>query len=177
MAKIEFIGNLGSDARVENINGSQFVAFNVADTSKWTDRQGQVHEETQWISCTLNGDGGKLLPFLQKGKTVFIRGILSTRVFSSKIHKQMMAGLNCAVREIELVSGTMRSVPRQLNDESGKLFDIYEAYYIDPRLEQKPTKLLDRQSREYAIDQNGFVTPVSQEPAADTAAAETDNQE
>lgn len=157
MSKIEFIGNLGSDARVETANGRQFVAFNVADTNKFTDADGTVRENTTWISCTLNGDGGKLLQYLKKGKTVFVRGYMSTRVFNSAKHRCMMAGVNCAVQEIELVGGALRDVPKQLNDEKGLLFDIYQAFYIDPNIEQKPTALYDTTGNSYRVDSNGFV--------------------
>lgn len=160
MAKIEFIGNLGSDARVETANGRQFVAFNVADTNRFTDADGTVRENTTWISCTLNGDGGKLLQYLKKGKTVFVRGFMSTRVFNSVKHRCMMAGVNCSVQEIELVGGSVRDVPKQLCDESGKLFDVFQAFYIDPSIEQKPTVLYDSADASYTVDSNGFVAKV-----------------
>lgn len=176
MAKIDFIGNLGSDARVETANGRQFVAFNVADTNRFTDADGTVRENTTWISCTLNGDGGKLLQYLKKGKTVFVRGFMSTRVFNSAKHRCMMAGVNCAVQEIELVGGAVRDVPKQLNDEKGLLFDIYQAFYIDPSIEQKPSALYDTTGGAYRVDSNGFVYKVV-DPNADgqSEANETSN--
>lgn len=164
MAKIEFIGNLGADARVETTNGRQFVAFNVADTDSYTDQDGNRHEVTQWISCTMAGDGGKLLPYLKKGKTVFVRGHLSTRIFNSAKHHKMMCGLNCAVKELDLVGGQVREMPRQLNDTNGVLFDIYTAYYINPQLAEKPTQLLDMQMQTYSVDANGFVTKDAADP-------------
>lgn len=160
MAKIEFIGNLGSDAQVQEQNGQKFVTFNVADTQRYTDANGVLHESTQWISCVLNGDGGRLLQHLVKGKTVFVRGAMSTRVFNSAKHHCMMAGVNCNVREIELVGGSTRSVPRQLNDSNGVLFDIYEAFYIDPSIADKPTVLYDARMQRYDVDNLGYVRKV-----------------
>lgn len=67
MIKVEIIGNLGADATLQEKNGNRFVAFRVANTDKWVDKStGQVIESTQWISCTLNGDGGALLPYLKR---------------------------------------------------------------------------------------------------------------
>lgn len=103
MAKIEFIGNLGADARVEEYNGRKFVSFNVADTQKFTKADGTKVEKTDWVSCTIQGDGGGLLPYLVKGKKVFVRGQLSTRIFDSAQYHCKMVGLSCAVRELELV--------------------------------------------------------------------------
>lgn len=162
MAKIEFIGNLGADAQLQTTNGRQFVSFNVADTEVFTDSQGQRQERTSWISCTLAGDGGNLLQYLVKGKTVYVRGYMSTRVFNSAKHHMMMAGVNCRVLEIELIGGQTRDIPRQLNDDKGMLFDVYEAFYIDPAKADKEGKmvLFDRNMQQYAVDKNGFVTKV-----------------
>lgn len=162
MAKIEFIGNLGADAQLQTTNGRQFVSFNVADTEVYTDSQGQRQERTSWISCTLAGDGGNLLQYLVKGKTVYVRGYMSTRVFSSAKHHMMMAGVNCRVLEIELIGGQTRDIPRLLNDEKGLIYDVYQAFYIDPNKMQgkESMTLLDGKLQQYAVDKNGFVTKV-----------------
>lgn len=106
MIKVEIIGNLGADAMLQEKNGNRFVAFRVANTDKWVDKAtGQVIESTQWISCTLNGDGGALLPYLKKGTKVFVRGNAQFVVFSSAKTRQMEVGVNLFVREIELCGG------------------------------------------------------------------------
>lgn len=106
MIKVEIIGNLGADAMLQEKNGNRFVAFRVANTDKWVDKAtGQVVESTQWISCTLNGDGGALLPYLKKGTKVFVRGNAQFVVFSSAKTRQMEVGVNLFVREIELCGG------------------------------------------------------------------------
>ena len=104
--KVEIIGNLGADAQLQEKNGNKFVAFRVANTDKWIDKStGQVIESTQWISCTLNGDGGALLPYLKKGTKVFVRGNAQFVIFSSAKTRQMEVGVNLFVREIELCDG------------------------------------------------------------------------
>ena len=106
MIKVEIIGNLGADAMLQEKNGNRFVAFRVANTDKWVDKAtGQVIESTQWISCTLNGDGGALLPYLKRGTKVFVRGNAQFVVFSSAKTRQMEVGVNLFVREIELCGG------------------------------------------------------------------------
>lgn len=106
MIKVEIIGNLGADAQLQEKNGNKFVAFRVANTDKWIDKStGQVIESTQWISCTLNGDGGALLPYLKKGTKVFVRGNAQFVIFSSAKTRQMEVGVNLFVREIELCGG------------------------------------------------------------------------
>ena len=106
MIKVEIIGNLGADAMLQEKNGNKFVAIRVANTDKWVDKStGQVIESTQWVSCTLNGDGGALLPYLKRGTKVFVRGNAQFVVFSSAKTRQMEVGVNLFVREIELCGG------------------------------------------------------------------------
>lgn len=107
MIKVEIIGNLGADAMLQVVNGNKFVSFRVANTDAWTDKQtGEIKKSTQWISCSLNGDGGALLPYLKKGSKVFVRGNAQFVVFSSAKSRQMEVGVNLYVREIELCGGS-----------------------------------------------------------------------
>ena len=110
MIKVEVIGNLGADAQLQVMNGNKFVSFRVANTDAWTDKQtGEIKKSTQWISCSLNGDGGALAPYLKKGTKVFIRGNAQFVIFSSAKSRQMEVGVNLYVREIELCGGTKES--------------------------------------------------------------------
>lgn len=126
MIKVEIIGNLGADAQLQEKNGNRFVAFRVANTDKWVDKStGQVIESTQWISCTLNGDGGALLPYLKRGAKVFVRGNAQFVVFSSAKTRQMEVGVNLFVREIELCGGAKENQqqpqqPAQQHEKNAK---------------------------------------------------------
>lgn len=116
MLKIEIIGNLGADAEIKNVNGNAFVSFRVAHTDKWTDqRTGEIKQSTQWVSCILNGNGGGLTQFLKKGTKVFVRGHLSTNLYSSPQTHQMECGLNCSVREVELCGGSREAEANKTN--------------------------------------------------------------
>ena len=107
MIKMEIIGNLGADAQLQVYNGNRFVSFRIANTDAWTDKAtGEIKKSTQWISCTLNGDGGNLLPYLKKGTKIFVRGNAQIVVYSSPKTHQMEAGVNLFVREIELCGGS-----------------------------------------------------------------------
>lgn len=103
MLRLEMIGNLGADAQIIDNNGHKFCSFRVAHTDKWKNpTTGQETTQTTWVSCTINGDGGKLLPYLKKGVKVFIRGSQSINMYNSAKTHQLEASLNCAVWEIEL---------------------------------------------------------------------------
>mgnify|MGYP003590946880 FL=1 len=106
MIKVEIIGNLGADAQMQVYNGNKYVSFRIANTDAWTDKAtGEIKKSTQWVSCTLNGDGGALTPYLKKGTKVFVRGNAQFVVFSSAKSHQMEVGVNLFVREIELCGG------------------------------------------------------------------------
>lgn len=106
MIKMEIIGNLGADAEVKVYNGSKFVSFRVAHTDKWVDQQtGVISTQTTWVSCSLNGDGGGLTPYLKKGTKVFLRGTPNFVVYSSPKTRKMETGVNLFVREVELCGG------------------------------------------------------------------------
>lgn len=164
MLQIQVIGNLGSDAEVKELNGNKAVCFNVAHTERWNQDDGTKRESTTWISCILNGDGGKLLPYLKRGAQVFIEGSGSTRCYSSPKERRWVAGLNITVRHIELVGGKLDEVPRELCTSEGAIYPTYKAYYVasDGRdasgaSETAKGKLIDRDGFEYEVDRAGFI--------------------
>lgn len=165
MLKAILIGNLGADAEVKNENGSQFVAFKVADSRRWKDTAGAGHDETTWVSCTMNGDGGKVLPYLTKGTKVLVVGRQSFNVYSSKVDRCMKAGVKMFVESIELVGQSQDSFPKQVVDENGLLIDVRKAYFIpyDIQKEAKYTTLYGIHGGSFSVDPNGFLTPI-QEP-------------
>lgn len=106
MLKVEVIGNLGADAEKRISDGAEFVTFRVCHSMKRTNKaNGEIVEESTWISCTLTGNGGNLLPFLLKGQKVFVRGNASLKVYTSSKDGLTHAGLNMRVSEIELCGG------------------------------------------------------------------------
>lgn len=106
MIKMEIIGNLGADAEVKVYNGNKFVSFRVAHTDKWVDQQtGVISTQTTWVSCSLNGDGGGLTPYLKKGTKVFVRGTPNFVIYSSPKTHKMETGVNLFIREVELCGG------------------------------------------------------------------------
>lgn len=164
MLQFQVIGNLGSDAEVKELNGNKAVCFNVAHTERWTQDDGTKRESTTWISCILNGDGGKLLPYLKRGAQVFVEGSGSTRCYSSPKEKRWVAGLNITVRHIELVGGKMDEVPRELCTKEGDIYETRKVYYVNEEAviasgatDEKWGLLLDRDGQRYEVTAGGFV--------------------
>lgn len=102
MLRLEIIGNLGADAEKKVVNGSTFVAMNVAHTEKFTDRTtGEVTESTTWVSTTINWNCDAIFPYLRKGAKVFIRGFCRLKVYTGH-DGQKHAGINLSALEVEL---------------------------------------------------------------------------
>ena len=105
MFKAEIIGNLGRDAELKRGNDGNYVVFNVCHSTKYRDREGNEVTNQLWASCTRNGDGGRLMPYLKKGQKVYVRGNVSSRTYRGH-DGNWHSGINIAVDEIELVGAS-----------------------------------------------------------------------
>lgn len=159
MRKLEIIGNLGADAELRNENGSQFVKLSIAENVKRKDASGREYESTEWTNATINGDGGKLLPFLKKGTKVYATGDISLRLFHSEKERRMVPSINLFVRSIELVGGQVDEVPRDLYDLDGVAHRVTKHYYC---ADTRGQMLYSKSGAEYNVDIQGWVTPMQQ---------------
>lgn len=160
------IGHLGGDAESKSANGKEFVTFRVANTDRWTDDAGQVHENTTWIDCILNGKPG-VFPYLKKGQLVYVSGSVSLRVYSSPKDKCMKAGLTINVRNIELLGGKSDDVPSVLYSEDFMTEHKVGKYYYSPTAAhpQSPgtaLTLVSRSGERYTADAEGWIRKVQQ---------------
>lgn len=165
MFKCEVIGNLGADVEIKESNGSKFAAFRVAHSESYTDAGGQKHEVTQWIDVILNDVESKLIPYLNRGVKVYVRGNARVRAYSSRTARAFVAGVTINAVEIELCGGVRDEVPGQLiNPETGAMFNVTKYYWCD-----KDTKgmkkdevqmLVDSKGKEFVMNAAGFVAPV-----------------
>lgn len=79
--KVILVGNLGRDAEMKQTpSGSAVSSFSVATTEKWTGKDGQKQEKTEWHRCVLWGKTAEAVSqYLTKGKQVYLEGRLETR--------------------------------------------------------------------------------------------------
>lgn len=155
MFKSIVIGNLGADAQVKESNGSKFVTFRVAHTESYNDQAGQKHESTTWIDCIMSNAESKVVPYLKKGTKVYVSGNCSLRVFSSAKYRQMMAGAQINVQNVELLGGSSDDVPRQLIDANGIIHPVHKFYYTD--IQGVP--LFSQSGQQFDADKDGWVKP------------------
>lgn len=175
MFRAEIIGNLGSDAHVEQNGGRPFVSFNVAHNDRFVKEDGTVKETMQWISCAMNGDGGKLLPHLKKGRQVYVQGRCTTRVFSSEKERRMVAGVNLSVDHLELIGGPSDAVPSRLFDHDGIMHNVGKAYWIPTEeaailLKGVEFAILQTvQGQQFKLTAPCWVTPIADEQPTEQA--------
>jgi len=84
--KAILIGNLGKDAVMRfTASGSPVASFSIATTEKFTSREGEAKENTQWHNIVLWGKTAEAIhSYLTKGKQVYVEGRIETRKWQDK---------------------------------------------------------------------------------------------
>lgn len=84
--KVILIGNLGSDPELRAMpSGQSVVNFNIATTEKWTGKDGNPGERTEWHRIVVFGkQGDNCKEYLKKGRQVYVEGRLQTREWQDK---------------------------------------------------------------------------------------------
>lgn len=162
MLQTTVIGYLGADAEVKNQNGKEFTTMRVAHTSKWTDGNGTVHEETIWVDCIMNGSSA-VNEYLKKGQLVYIVGNTSLRVYSSAKDRCMKAGLTVNVKTIELLGSKGDDVPAVLfKKDSGEQVVVKKFYHsadcVSMSDNAPDTILVDKNGKEFLAKPNGWIS-------------------
>lgn len=180
MQLYSLIGNLGADAKIVDNNGKPFISFNVADTDRWKDEGGNIHESTTWVQCTLNGGAAenKVFEYLKAGTKVFVMGRMRTRVYSSEKERRMVAGVNLYVMQVELVGGSSDEVPRKLIDpKDATIHNVYKAYYVrQEELATMSKQLVDKAGLLYDVNEYGFIVPVQAAQKVEESAPQAENE-
>lgn len=87
--KVMLIGNVGKDPEIrylENPAGSTKVAsFPLATSERYRDRNGEVHENTEWHNIVAWRNSADLVErFVRKGSQLYIEGRLRTRSWTDQ---------------------------------------------------------------------------------------------
>lgn len=78
--KVMLIGNVGKEPEFKSTpNGTAIVTLPLATTEKWTDKQGQKQEKTEWHRITLYNRLAELAgQYVGKGSKLYIEGKIVT---------------------------------------------------------------------------------------------------
>jgi single-strand DNA-binding protein len=105
--KAILVGNLGRDAELRYTSGGSPVAsVRLATTERFTDRDGQKREDTQWHDVVIWGKTAESLhEYLTKGKQIYVEGRIQTRKWTDKEGKERYNTEIRADRVVLLSSG------------------------------------------------------------------------
>lgn len=87
---ILLIGNIGANAEVKEMEGFFLVTFNLASTIK-KNVKGIEESSTTWYNCSLikRNNPINMLPYLEKGKRLFVGGDITFKEFENKTYKNV----------------------------------------------------------------------------------------
>jgi single-strand DNA-binding protein len=84
--KVQIIGNLGRDPEMRYTSqGSAVTNFSVATGGKWTDRNGNERDDTEWFRVDAWNRLAEICnEYLRKGSHVYVEGRLRTRKYTDR---------------------------------------------------------------------------------------------
>lgn len=84
--KVQLIGNLGQDPELKHTQSNEPVCnFSLATSEKWTDKNNQKQERTEWHRVVVWGKQAETCSqYLSKGRQVYVEGKLQTRDYEDK---------------------------------------------------------------------------------------------
>ena len=84
--KVIVIGNLGADAELRYTNNGVAVAnFRLATNERWSDKNGETQERTEWHRVIAWGKLAEICgQYLKKGGSVYVEGRLQTRQWEDR---------------------------------------------------------------------------------------------
>jgi single-strand DNA-binding protein len=84
--KVILIGNLGKDPELKYLPSGQAVAtFSLATTERWTDKNGQRQDRTEWHNIVVYAKTAEIVnQYLKKGRSAYIEGRITTRSWDDR---------------------------------------------------------------------------------------------
>jgi len=88
--KAMLIGRLGRDPETKTTpSGTQVTTFSIATSDRYTDKQGQKQEKTEWHNIVAWSKLAEICSrYLSKGSEVYIEGSIQTRSWDDKDGKK-----------------------------------------------------------------------------------------
>ncbi len=80
--KVILVGRVGKDPEVRQAGSTQVASFSLATSEKFTDKQGQQQENTEWHNIVLWGKQAELAgQYVRKGSMLYIEGSIKTESY------------------------------------------------------------------------------------------------
>ena len=86
MNRATLVGHAGRDPEIRDLaNGEKAATFSLATTEKWTDREGNPAEATEWHRIVVYGPTvAAVETMLRKGDRVMVEGRMATREYRDR---------------------------------------------------------------------------------------------
>jgi single-strand DNA-binding protein len=112
--KVILIGRLGKDPEIRSTPSGQTVTrFSLATDEKFTDRNGEKQERTEWHNIVAWGKLGEICgQFLRKGRLVYIDGSIRTDSWEDKESGQKKY-------RTEIIAQNMKMLERKSDEDGG----------------------------------------------------------
>lgn len=82
---VMLLGRLGADPEVKTVGGEPVCNFSLATSEKWTGRDGQPQERTEWHRIQVWGKTAEHCGrFLAKGRECHVQGKIQSRKYTDK---------------------------------------------------------------------------------------------
>jgi len=123
--KIILLGNLGRDAELRYTpSGTAVATFTLATNERWTDKDGEKKEHTEWHRVVLWGKMAEsLAQYLTKGNPVYVEGSVRTKSYKDKEGNERQS-FDVRAREVVLLpSGGSGGGKRTAPDEPPPIGD------------------------------------------------------
>jgi single-strand DNA-binding protein len=110
--KVILIGRLGKDPEIRSTpSGTSVAKFTIATDERFTDRNGEKQERTEWHNIVAWGKLGEICgQYLKKGKLVYIDGSIRTDSWDDKETGQKRY-------RTEIIAANMKMLDRRGDDE------------------------------------------------------------
>lgn len=112
MIKLAFIGHLGKDATVNQVNGKNVINFTAAHSETYNDNQGQQQTKTTWVDFSYWTDKTAVAPYLTKGTQVYIEGQPEVRTYQ-KADQSTGASMAVRVWNLQLLGAPKQPAQQQ----------------------------------------------------------------
>lgn len=112
--KVILIGRLGRDPETRFMaNGEAVCNFSVATSEKYTDKNGQRQEATEWHNVTMYRKLAEIAgQYLKKGSKVYLEGRIQSRKYQGKDGIERTA-YDIIVNEMKMLGGGNSEQPAQ----------------------------------------------------------------
>ena len=115
--KIMLIGNAGNDAELRYTpNGDGVASFSLAVGNRYTNREGQQIDETEWFRVTSWGRSAEFVSnYIKKGMQVYVEGRLSHSIYQDNAGETKIS-LEVNARDVQIVQDPQQQ-PSNPNQE------------------------------------------------------------